>query len=75
METTSVVSEVYQYITGKLSLDDRLQLAAMILGDITKDDVELIEKSDFWTDQDQSEISAFSLSYASDAFSDQAEGV
>lgn len=75
MEVTSEINEAYQYITEKLSLSDRLRLAALLLNDVTKDSITLVEKSDTWTEQDQSDISTFSLSYAADIFSDTEEVV
>jgi len=63
MEVTSEINEAYQYITEKLSLNDRLRLAALLLDNVAKDNITLVEKSDTWTEQDQSDISAFSLSY------------
>lgn len=63
MEVTSEINEAYQYITEKLSLNDRLRLAALLLDDVAKDNITLVEKSKTWTEQDQADISAFSLNY------------
>ena len=73
MEITSEVSEAYQYITGKLSINDRLRLAALLLNDVTKDNITVIEQSDTWTTEDQTDVGTFSLNYAADMFSDNEE--
>lgn len=70
METTSEVTEAYQYVTEKLSLNDRLRLAALLLNDVTKSNVSLVDERDVWTDQDQKDISTFALGYAADLFPD-----
>ncbi|MEL7512275.1 MAG: hypothetical protein AAGM27_09025 [Cyanobacteria bacterium J06554_3] len=70
MEITSAVSEAYQYVTDKLSLNDRLRLATLLLNDVTKVEVAIVDKSDFWTSQDQKDVGAFALSYAADIFPD-----
>lgn len=70
MEITSAVNEAYQYVTDKLSLNDRLRLATLLLNDVTKVEVAIVDKSDSWNVQDQKDVSAFALSYAADIFSD-----
>ncbi|WP_019498590.1 hypothetical protein [Pseudanabaena sp. PCC 6802] len=61
--TTQTVQEIYQNIVGKLPLSDRLHLAALILNDLTQQNVSLIDISDTWTEQDRLELTTFSLQH------------
>ena len=55
--------ELYLKSVQRLSLKERLRLAAMILNDITDPD-ENVEFSDSWTEQDLKDLSAFALSHS-----------
>ena len=69
------VQEIYQNIVRNLSVSDRLRLAALILNDLTQQNVALIDASNTWTDQDQLELTSFSLQYANSLFPDEEEMV
>ncbi len=69
--TTQTVQEIYQNIVGKLPLSDRLRLAALILNDLTRKNVDIIDTSDTWTEQDRLELTSFSLQYANSLFPDE----
>lgn len=73
--TEQTVQEIYQNIVGNLSVSDRLRLAALILNDLTQQNVAVIDASDSWTEQDQLELMSFSLQYANRLFPDEEEMV
>ncbi len=57
------VEELYLTTVQQLSPEERLQLAVMILNDITPTD-ETIEYSDSWSDEDLQDLLAFTLSHS-----------
>jgi hypothetical protein len=73
--TDQTVQEIYQNIVATLPLSDRLRLAALILNDLTQQNVAVIDASNTWTDQDQLELTSFSLQYANSLFPDEEEMV
>jgi hypothetical protein len=54
-------------------VSDRLRLAAMILNDISQQNIAVVDESNTWTEQDQLDITAFSLQYAANLFADNEE--
>ncbi|MDJ0899291.1 MAG: hypothetical protein QNJ55_10805 [Xenococcus sp. MO_188.B8] len=56
-----------------MSLNDRIQLAALILNAITEQNIEVIDSSDTWTEQDRLDITSFSLQHAASLFPDEEE--
>ena len=73
--TDQTIQEIYQNIIATLPLSDRLRLAALILNDLTQQNVAVIDASDSWTEQDQLELTSFSLQYANGLFPDEEEMV
>lgn len=73
LNTEKKITEIYQNIVGTLSVSDRLRLAAMILNDISQQNIAVVDKSNTWTEQDQLDITAFSLQYAANLFTDNEE--
>jgi hypothetical protein len=69
------IQEIYQSIVATLTLSDRLRLAALILNDLTQQDVAVIDASNTWTEEDQLELTSFSLQYANSIFPDDEEMV
>jgi hypothetical protein len=69
------IQEIYQSIVATLTLSDRLRLAALILNDLTQQDVAVIDASNTWTEEDQLELTSFSLQYANSIFPDEEEMV
>jgi hypothetical protein len=67
------IQEIYQSIIATLTLSDRLRLAALILNDLTQQDVAVIDASNTWTEEDQLELTSFSLQYANSIFPDEEE--
>lgn len=73
--TEQTIQEIYQNIVATLPLSDRLRLAALILNDLTQQNVVVIDASNTWTEQDQLELTSFSLQYANSLFPDDEEMV
>jgi hypothetical protein len=67
------VQEIYQHIIDNLSVSDRLHLTALILNDLAQQNVDVIDASSTWTEQDKSDITSFSLQYANSIFPDEEE--
>lgn len=66
--TNQTVQEIYQHIVSTLPLSEQLRLAALILNDLTQQNIAVIDSSDTWTEQDQLELTTLSLQYAASLF-------
>lgn len=64
------VQEIYRQIVSNLSPDERLRLANLILNDLVQQNLSIIEYSDTWNEQDQMDLTSFSMQYASSIFPD-----
>jgi hypothetical protein len=73
--TEQTIQEVYQTIVAALPRGDRLRLAALILNDLAQQNVDVIDTSHTWAEQDQLELASFSLQYATSLFPDDEEMV
>ncbi|WP_404790871.1 hypothetical protein [Altericista sp. CCNU0014] len=71
---SQTVQDIYQNFVGNLSVGDRLHLAALILNNLTQQEISAIDISDTWTEQDQHELASFSIQYANSLFPDE-EGI
>jgi hypothetical protein len=60
----ATAQEIYTQILGELSPNERLRLATLILNDLVGQPLSVINKSDTWTEQDQSDLLDFSLKYS-----------
>ena len=58
--TDQTIQDIYHKVVSPLSLRDRIQLAALILNDLTEKNIEVIDSSDSWTEQDQLDITSYS---------------
>jgi hypothetical protein len=56
--------EVYNQITQTLSLTERLRLASLLLDDLKKQNVAVIDDGNDWTDEDIEDITRISMDYA-----------
>jgi hypothetical protein len=56
--------EVYNQVTSTLSLTERLRLASLLLDDLKRQNVAVIDDSDEWTDEDMEDIRRVSMEYA-----------
>jgi hypothetical protein len=66
------IQEIYNHVLSTLSPNERLQLATLILNSLVQENVSL-DESDTWTEQDQLDLTAFSLQYAMTAFPEDEE--
>ena len=71
MPTTAI--EIYNQIVSTLSPNERLRLATLILNDLVQQNESIINQSDTWTEQDQLDVTTFSLQYAATLFPDSEE--
>ena len=72
-DTDRAIQDIYQKVISPLSLSDRIQLAALILNSITEKNIEVVESSDTWTEQDKLDMTSFSLQYAASLYPDEGE--
>ncbi|MGK7894071.1 MAG: hypothetical protein AB4372_10710 [Xenococcus sp. (in: cyanobacteria)] len=72
-DSDQAIQDIYQKVISPLSVSDRIQLAALILNSITEKNIEVIESSDTWTEQDLIDITSFSLQHAASLYSDEEE--
>ncbi len=72
-QTDQAIQEIYQNIVATLPLSNRLRLAALILNDLAQQNVAVIDASDTWTEQNQLELTLFSLQYENSLFPDEEE--
>jgi hypothetical protein len=73
MPTTT--QEIYTQVLRLLSPAERLRLATLILNDLVQKNITVIDESDTWTEQDQLDLSAFSMQYAATLFADSEETI
>ncbi|MFZ4728249.1 MAG: hypothetical protein ACOYMQ_06245 [Pseudanabaena sp.] len=67
------VQEIYTQVISNLLPTERLQLATLILNGLVKQDADVIDDSDTWTEQDQLDLAAFSIQYAATALLEDEE--
>lgn len=60
MPTT--IQEIYIQVVRTLSPAEQLQLATLILNELVEQNA-VVDRSDTWTDQDQLDLTAFSLQH------------
>jgi len=65
--------EVFAETVRILSPSERLRLASLILQDLAQSEVAVVERSDTWSEQDQHDLTAFSLQYAADLYPEDEE--
>jgi hypothetical protein len=56
--------EVFARDVRGLPLTEQLRLASMILDELTQSGVSIVEQNSSWSDEDQQDLTAFSLEYA-----------
>lgn len=61
---TMTAQEVYTQVVRALSPTERLRLANLILNELVQQNVSIVDESDTWTEQDQLDLTTFSLQYA-----------
>ncbi len=70
---TITAQEVFDETVQALPLTERLRLAALILQDLAHSDVAVVDTSDEWSEQDQRDLTAFSLQHASKVYPEEGE--
>lgn len=71
MPTTA--QEVYSQIILTLSPIERLRLATLILNELVQQNISVIDQSNTWTEEDQTDLANFSLQYAATTFPEDEE--
>jgi hypothetical protein len=54
------IQKIYNYVLSTLSANERLQLATLILNSLVQKTIN-VDESDNWTEQDQRDLTIFSL--------------
>jgi hypothetical protein len=67
--------EIYNQVVRTLSPTERLRLATLILNELVQQNVSVIDQSDTWTEQDQIDLTNFSLQYAATLFPEDEETI
>ena len=65
--------EVFADTVRALSPTERLRLAALILQDLAQADMTVVDTSSTWSEQDQRDLTAFSLQYAAKLYPEEDE--
>ena len=65
--------EVFTETVRALPPTERLRLAALILQDLAQADVAVVDMSNAWSEQDQSDLTAFSLQHAAKLYPEEDE--
>lgn len=65
--------EVFTETVQALPPTERLRLAALILQDLAQADMAVVDTSSVWSEQDQRDLTAFSLQYAAKLYPDEDE--
>jgi len=65
--------EVFTETVQALPLTERLRLAALILQDLARSEVAVVNNSDTWSEQDQNDLTALSLQYAAKLYPEEDE--
>jgi len=66
------IQKIYAHVLSTLSSKERLQLATLILNNLVQETVS-VDDSDTWTEQDQLDLTTFSLQYAMTTFPNDEE--
>ena len=65
--------EVFTETVRSLPPTERLRLAALILQDLAQTDMAVVDASSLWSDQDQHDITTFSLQHATALYPEEDE--
>ena len=65
--------EVFAETVKALPPTERLRLAALILQDLAQTNVAVVDTNSAWSDQDQHELTIFSLQYAAKLYPEEDE--
>lgn len=56
--------EIYNQVIRNLPPTERLRLATLILNELIQPNISIVDESDTWTEQDQLDLTTFSLQHA-----------
>ena len=65
--------EVFTETVRSLPPTERLRLAALILQDLAQANMAVVDTSSVWSEQDQNDLTAFSLQYAAKLYPEEDE--
>jgi hypothetical protein len=65
--------EVFAETVRALPPSERLRLAALILQELAQSEVAVVDRSDTWSEQDQSDLTTVSLQYAAELYPEEEE--
>ncbi len=65
---TSTAQEVYAEAVRSLPLTEQLRLAALILDQLARPDVAVVDTGDGWSADDERDVTAFALRYAEEVY-------
>ena len=65
--------EVFAETVRALPPSERLRLAALILQELAQSEVAIVDRSDTWSEQDQRDLTTFSLQYAAELYPEDEE--
>jgi hypothetical protein len=72
---STTFQQIYNQIVCTLSPTERLRLATLILNELMQQNLSIVDQSDTWTEQDQLDVTTFSLQYAATLFPENEEMV
>jgi hypothetical protein len=73
MPMALTAQEVFTETVRALSPRERLRLAALILQDLAQAEVAVVDRSDTWDEQDQHDLTTFTLQYATELYPEDEE--
>lgn len=65
--------DIFTETVRALPLTERLRLAALILQDLARSEVAVVERSDTWSQQDQRDLTTFALQHAAALYPEDEE--
>ncbi len=71
--TDDKIDKLYHNIVNKLSPNEKLLLASLILNDLAQTNAMTIDYSDTWTEEDQNDVTTFTLNYSDKIFKENEE--
>ncbi len=68
---TATAQEVFTATVRALPPSEQFRLAALILQELAQSEVVVVERSDTWSEQDQSDLTAAALQYAAKLYPEE----
>ena len=70
---TATAQEVFTETVLALPPNEQFRLAALILQELAQSEVVVVERSDTWNEQDQSDLTSAALQYATKLYPEEEE--